>query len=154
MFEGKLKMFKKLTYLRKTRNFCDWVKSWASRKTKSRGTLKTQILKNILSIFRDWGIDPPMSSEKSLCGLATRTCDWTNPQLSHQNRATLFLKIFDIFTKTKDFPKTTKILKNLFVFDQQELSMWKHIWSSTITQMNMAFIEHKHVCCVWISKMR
>ena len=36
-------------------------------------------------------------------------------------------EIFDIFARTKDFPKTTKILKNLFVFDQQGLSMWKHI---------------------------
>ena len=25
---------------------------------------------------------------------------------------------FDIFVKTKDFPKTTKTLKNIFVFDQ------------------------------------
>ena len=30
---------------------------------------------------------------------------------------------FDIFVKRKDFPKTTKTLKNLFVFDQQGLSM-------------------------------
>ena len=36
-------------------------------------------------------------------------------------------EIFDIFAKTKDFPKTIKTLKNLFVFDQQGLSMWKHI---------------------------
>ena len=36
-------------------------------------------------------------------------------------------KIFDIFAKTKDFPKIIKTLKNLFVFDQQGLSMWKHI---------------------------
>ena len=35
--------------------------------------------------------------------------------------------IFVIFAKTKDFPKITKTLKNLFEFDQQELSMWKHI---------------------------
>ena len=67
-------------------------------------------------------IDPPMSLEKSLCGLATGACDWTNLQLSHQNRATLFLKILTIFAKTKYFPKTTKTLKNLFVFDQQKLS--------------------------------
>ena len=32
-------------------------------------TLKTQILKNILSIFCNWGIDPSVSHEKSLCGL-------------------------------------------------------------------------------------
>ena len=32
-------------------------------------------------------------------------------------------EIFDIFAKTKNFPKTTKTLKNVFVFDQQGLSM-------------------------------
>ena len=36
-------------------------------------------------------------------------------------------EIFDIFAKKTDFPKTAKTLKNLFVFDQQGLSMWKHI---------------------------
>ena len=46
-----------------------------SRQIESQEILKTQILKNIISIFRDWGIDPPVSREKSLCGLATRTCD-------------------------------------------------------------------------------
>ena len=39
----------------------------------------------------------------------------------HQNRVILFLTFF--FVKTKDFPKTTKTLKNLFEFDQQGLSM-------------------------------
>ena len=32
---------------------------------------------------------------------------------------TVFEIFFDIFAKTKDFPKTIKILKNVFVFDQQ-----------------------------------
>ena len=36
-------------------------------------------------------------------------------------------EIFDIFAKTKDFPKATKTLKNLFEFYQQRSSMWKHI---------------------------
>ena len=94
-----------------------------SRQTKSRETLKTQILKNILSIFHNWGIDPLVSHEKSLCGLVTRTCDWTNSRLSHQNRATLFLKFLTFLQQKKDFPKTAKTLKNLFVFDQQGLSM-------------------------------
>ena len=35
----------------------------------------------------------------------------------------IIFEIFDIFAKTKYFPKTTKTLKNLFVFDQQKLSM-------------------------------
>ena len=80
-------------------------------------------MKNILSIFRDWDIDSPVSRKKILCGLATGACDLINPQLSRQNKATLVFEIFDIFTKTKDFPKTTKTLKNIFVFDQQRLSM-------------------------------
>ena len=69
-----------------------------------------------------------MSHEKSLYGLATGTCDWTNPRLdqpatkSPEQVNTVF-ENFDIFVKTKDFPKTTKTLKNLFVFDQQGLSM-------------------------------
>ena len=31
----------------------------------------------------------------------------------------IVFEIFDIFAKIKDFPKTTKTLKNLFEFDQQ-----------------------------------
>ena len=46
---------------------------------------------------------------------------------SQEQGKTIFFLIFDIFAKKKDFPKTTKTLKNLFVFDQQRLSMWKHI---------------------------
>ena len=81
--------------------------------------IKTQILKNILSIFCDWDIDPPVSYEKSLYRLATGTYDWTNPRLSHHNRATLFLKILTIFAKSKYFPKTTKTLKkNLWLINK------------------------------------
>ena len=79
-----------------------------SRQTESRETLKTQILKNILSIFRDWDIDPPVSREKSLCGLVTATYGWTNPQLSRQNRATLFLKFLTFLQKQKTFQKQLK----------------------------------------------
>ena len=88
---------------------------------------KTHILKNFLSIFRNWDFDPPMSGEYSLSGArnwghATRlTCDQVARIGQH------CFEIFDIFAKTKYFPKTTKTLKNLFVFDQQKLSMWKHI---------------------------
>ena len=32
-------------------------------------------------------------------------------------------EIFGIFAKTKYFPKITKTLKTIFVFDQQDLSM-------------------------------
>ena len=79
-----------------------------SRQIESCETIKMQILKNNLSIFRDWDIDPPVSHEKSLCGLATRTCDWTNPRLSRQNKATLFLKFLTFLQKQKIFRKQLK----------------------------------------------
>ena len=71
-----------------------------------------------------------MSHEKLLCKLATRgmrldwpvTKFWPVTKLLEQSD-TVF-EIFDIFAKTKDFPKTIKTLKNIFVFDQQKLSMW------------------------------
>ena len=54
----------------------DWnLHPWTSRQSEPQETLKTQILKNILSIFRDWDIDPPVRCKKSLCGLAIGTCD-------------------------------------------------------------------------------
>ena len=65
--------------------------------------------------------------------------DWTDLRPSRQNKATLFLKNLTFFVKIKYFPKTTETLKNLFVFDQQKLSMWntynqvqsqKWIWHS------------------------
>ena len=82
-----------------------------SRQTKSRETLKTQILKNIISIFHDWGIDQSVSHEKFMCGLTIGTCDWTNPRLSRQNRATLFLKFLTFLQKQKTFQKQLKHLK-------------------------------------------
>ena len=49
------------------------------------------------------------------------------PATKSPKQDNIVFEIFDIFAKTKDFPKTTKTLKNLFVFNQQGLSMWKHI---------------------------
>ena len=102
-----------------------------SRQPEPQKAWKPIFLKNILSLFRDWSIYPPMSrqwvAKKSLYRLTTGACDWSYPRLSRQNRATLFLKFWQIFVKTKYFPKTTKTLKNLFVIDQQRLSMWKHV---------------------------
>ena len=43
MFEGKLKSFKKLSLKCKTRDFCDWIKSWASRQGQLLEHLKTKI---------------------------------------------------------------------------------------------------------------
>ena len=55
---------------------CDWnLHPWTSRQTESWETLKTQILKNILSIFHDWDIDLPVSRKKSLYGLVIGTCN-------------------------------------------------------------------------------
>ena len=63
---------------------------------------------------------------------ATMTCDLSDPQLSCQNRATLFLK-FLVFVKTKYFPKTTKILKKFFVFE-----------STKIKHVKTHFIKYNH----------
>ena len=53
--------------------------------------------------------------------------DWDirldQPATESPKQGNIVFENFDIFAKTKDFPKTTKILKNLFVFDQQQLSM-------------------------------
>ena len=100
-----------------------------------------QNFENFLSLFHEWDIDLPLSRENLLCKLATRACDSLDPRPSRQNRATLF---FDIFTKTKDFPKTIKTLKNLFMFGQQKLSMWNtfkqvqsHKWIRHSLSINM-----------------
>ena len=59
-------------------------------------------------------------SPKSTRELVAVACDLDDPQLSRQNRATLFLK-FSVFVKTKYFPKTTKTLKNIFVFESRKI---------------------------------
>ena len=49
-------------------------------------------------------------------------CDWDmrldQPATELPKQGNIVFENFDIFAKTKDFPKTTKTLKNLFVFDQ------------------------------------
>ena len=57
-----------------------------------------------------------MSHKNLLCELATggMQLDWPATKSPEQGNT-----IFEIFAKTKDFPKTIKILKNVFVFDQQ-----------------------------------
>ena len=59
-------------------------------------------MKNILSIFHDYDmwLDQPVT------------------ELPKQGN-TVF-KVLTSFVKTKNFPKTTKTLKNIFVFDQQD----------------------------------
>ena len=70
MFEGNSKGFKNWHIYAKHAIFTTGL----SHKPVAR-TLKTKILKNFLSFFRDWDIDPPVSREKSLWELATRASD-------------------------------------------------------------------------------
>ena len=49
------------------------------------------------------------------------------PMIESPKHDNTVFEIFDIFLETKDFPKAIKTLKNIFVFDQKGLSMWKHI---------------------------
>ena len=57
--------------------------------------------------------------------------DWgmwlDQPATESPEQGNTVFEILTIFVKTKYFLKTTKTLKNLFKFDQQGLSMWKHI---------------------------
>ena len=76
------------------------------------------------------------------------TCDWV-AKIGQK----WFLK-FSVFEEQNTFQKHLKHSKIFLCLNQQRLSMWKHISLSIITQMNMTFIEHKLVCCVWISTMR
>ena len=118
-----------------------------SRQGKPRNTLKTRFLKKILSVFRDWKDlltkESQAEPQKSLCPLvnkspkstrelATLASDLSDLRLSRQNRATQFLK-FSIFVKTKYFPKTTKTLKNLFMFE-----------STKIEHVKTHFIKYNH----------
>ena len=41
------------------------------------------------------------------------------PATESPKQGSTIFENFDIFAKIKDFPKTTKTLKNIFVFDQQ-----------------------------------
>ena len=103
-FEGKLKnIFKKLPSLCKTRVFRSLDKSPDSRQIHLPKHFKSKVLKNFLSIFRDW---KPYSrgsrelSRENLCvplatGPSTREqVAKTDPRLSCKNRATLFFEIF------------------------------------------------------------
>ena len=72
----KLKTFKKLTYLRKTHHFRDWVKSRASRQGQSPKHSRHKFWKIFLSFFRDWKVYPwesrDVSHENLYVPLATR----------------------------------------------------------------------------------
>ena len=125
---------------------------WVANKMPGQAakTLKDKILKNFISVFRDWRVYPRGSRELShenLCVTLT-----TRPSTREQVAKTgqkCFLNFSD-FEEKNTFQKHLKHSKIFLCLNQQRLSMWKHISSSTITQMNMAFIEHKLVYCVWI----
>ena len=98
-----------------------------SRQTKSRETLKTQNLKNTYKYF-SWLGHWPASEQRKISVWAH---DWDmrldQPATESPEQGNIVFEIFDIFAKTKGFPETSKTFKNIFVFDQQRLSMWKHI---------------------------
>ena len=144
---------------------------WVANKSPSLATktLKDKIVKNFLSVFRDWKVylrgSRELSRENFCVPLATgpftheqvtkintqargwsMRLGWPTTDLPKQGN-TIFEK-FSVFVKTKYFSKHLKHSKIFLCLNQQRLSMWKHILTSTITQMNMAFIEHKVVCCV------
>ena len=127
-FEGKLKRFKNWPSFCQTRIFRDWGESPTSRQGKPPKHSKTKLWKNFLSVFHDWKVYLWRSRELScenLCvpfttrplslankspkltrELAAKACDLDDPQLSQQNRATLFLKFFS-FCKNKILSKNT-----------------------------------------------
>ena len=161
----------------KTRVFRSWGESPTRRQGKLPKHSKSKLWKKFLSFFCDWKVylrgSRELSCENLCVPLTTgpftrdqiakintwaRGCSmrlgWPTTESPKQGNTVFFFFNFSVFVKTKYFPKTPKTLKKIFFLNQQRLSMWKHILTNTITQMNMAFIEHKLVCCVWISTMR
>ena len=87
---------------------------------------KLRFWKKILSLFRNWNFHSPMSHEtlRLSLRLELETC---NSRVSHQNeKLHIFGFLWNLF-KSKYIPKTTKILKNIFGFDQQILEYVHHI---------------------------
>ena len=80
-------------------------------------------------------LDLPLAnkSPKPTRELTTGACDLDDPRLSRQSRATLFLKFFLVFVKTKYFSKKPKTLKNRFVFE-----------STKIEHVKTHFIKYNH----------
>ena len=67
-----------------------------------------------------------MSRENLLYKLTTEACDWLDPRGKSPEQGCTVFEIFENF-QNKDFPKTVKTLKNLFVFDQHILEHVQHI---------------------------
>ena len=130
------KGFKNCPYYAKHTFFVTGVSRQKVASFTRQNTSSQKFWKNLLSVFRDRKSHSRGSrklSRENLCiPLATVTCDLSDPRLSCQNSATLFLK-FLVFVKNKYFPKTTKTLKNLFVFE-----------STKIEHVKTHFIKYNH----------
>ena len=121
---------------------------WVANKSPSLATktLKDKIVKNFLSVFRDWKVylrgSREQSRENFCVPLATgpftheqvtkintqargwsMRLGWPTTDLPKQGN-TIFEK-FSVFVKTKYFPKTPKTLKNIFVFESTKIEHMK-----------------------------
>ena len=85
--------------------------------------LKTQIFEKGSKYFLRLGLWPTVSRKNLLCKLATGGMQLYWPAIKLLEQCNTIFEIFNIFAKTKDFPKKIKTLKNIFVFDQEKLSM-------------------------------
>ena len=106
-----------------------------------------------LSNPHDWTFHSRTSRQKWPAKTRLRLATWLTHDWVAKTGQNRIFEIFRFF-KQNTFQKHLKHSKIFLCLNEQRLSMWKHILSSTITQMNMALIEHKLVCCVWISTMR
>ena len=172
---GNWKRFKNCPYFCQTRVFRDWSESPPSRQVKPPKHSKTEFWKKFSKCFsqleglpatksrakpqkslstpRDWTFHSRTSCQKWFAKTWLRLATWLTRDWVVKTGQKWIFKIFR-FLKQNTFQKHLKHSKIFLYLNQQRLSMWKHISSSTITQMNMAFIEHRLVCCVWISTMR
>ena len=140
-----------------------------------QNTSSPKFWKKFLSVFRDWkshsrgshelsreNLYVPPATGPSTSEQVTKTDPRARdygmrldlPAIESPKQGNTVFWNFQILRKQNTFQKQLKHSKIFLCLNQHRLSMWKYILSSTITQMNMAFIEHKLVCCVWNSTMR
>ena len=165
----------KLSLKRKTCVFVTDTSHQLVAKVTRQNTSSQKFWKNLLSVFHDWkshsrgsrelsrenfcvplSTGPSTREQVSKIDLRALDCGmWLGwPATKSPKQGNTVFEIFQFLWKQNTFQKYLKHSKIFLYLNQQRLSMWKHILSSTITQMNMTFIEHKLVCCVWISTMR
>ena len=174
-FEGKTEKVLKTVFEMQNTRFSRLKQVAIKSPGQAAKTLKDKIVKIFLSVFCDWKVYPRGSRELSrenlfvplatrpftreqVAKINTRACGYSMrlgwPAIVSPKQGNTIFEIFQFLWKQSTFQKHLKHSKIFLCLNQQRLSMWKHILTSTITQMNMAFIEHKLVCCVWISAMR